>query len=91
MSMHLPIRPGYRFRLTRNVERHPHFIALAGMTGIVTEIGDEAIIARMDQPLPEGQAPENTIHWIGYRAGHGSELAPARQFLEDTAPLTDRG
>ena len=71
---------GYRFVLTRDVDRFPHFIAKRGMTGIVKEMNpDGAIITSIDQPLRGSEEWDNELWWLD------GELA----FLEDTGPLKD--
>lgn len=56
-------KPGTRVRLARDVERYPHFIAAAGMKGVVTEATEEVFSVRMDDPLPGSEEWENEVHW----------------------------
>jgi hypothetical protein len=62
---------GQCIRLRQDVPRFDSFLAKAGMTGIVTSIEENVIVAKMDQPLsddPLKQADieaewENSIQW----------------------------
>lgn len=55
---------GARYRLKRDVERFPYFIAKAGMTGVAEfDDGDEACL-KMDEPLPDCEEWGNCIQWV---------------------------
>lgn len=56
---------GSRVELTHDVERYPHFVAAAGSTGTVVDIGDPNIYAvRLDEPLAGAEEWSNEVHWI---------------------------
>ncbi len=52
-----------RVRLTRNVERFPHFIARAGMVGTVTEATEEIVCIKMDEHLDGAEEWDNEVVW----------------------------
>jgi len=54
---------GTRLRLTRNVERFPHFIAPKGATGTVTDVTDGNISVLMDDHLAGAEEWDNEIVW----------------------------
>lgn len=54
---------GDKVRLTRHVERYPHFYAEAGMEGKVVLSNEEMICVRMDLPIPGAQEWDNEVHW----------------------------
>jgi hypothetical protein len=54
---------GSRGRLRRSVDRFPHFVALAGATGTVTEATESLIALRMDVPLPGAEPWDNEVCW----------------------------
>lgn len=54
---------GTRVRLTRDVERYPHFVAEAGMEGTVTEVSEERVAVQLDDPVPGAEEWDNEIHW----------------------------
>jgi hypothetical protein len=62
---------GQCIRLRQDVPRFDSFLAKAGMTGIVTSIGEDLIAAKMDQPLSDDPLMQagieaewgNCIHW----------------------------
>lgn len=55
--------PGTRVRLTCNVERYPHFTALFGARGTVSEATEEVFSVRMDENLPGAEDWHNEVHW----------------------------
>lgn len=56
--------PGVVVRLTRDVERFPHFIAPAGSIGEVVDIGDRTVFAvRLDEPVAGAEDWSNEVHW----------------------------
>jgi len=57
------IREGDQVVLARTVERYPHFLAPAGLTGEVVIAELELISVRMDEHLPGAEAWENEIEW----------------------------
>lgn len=54
---------GDRVRLTRPVERFPHFIAPEGATGTVTEASAALILVHMDDTLAGAEEWDNQIAW----------------------------
>lgn len=75
------IGQGDRVVLARPVERYPHFLAAAGLTGEVVVAEPELISVRMDERLPGAEAWENEIEWGEGLVGQAGEdlevLAPA--------------
>lgn len=59
----VPFPPGYRFKLARDVERFPHFVARNGSTGTVTVNDDDGVWAKMDHSIDGAREWENEIHW----------------------------
>lgn len=57
------IRERDRIVLARAVERYPHFLAAAGLTGEVVVAEPDLISVRMDEHLPGAEAWENEIEW----------------------------
>jgi hypothetical protein len=57
------IAVGYRFRLFRQVDRFPDFLAPADLTGVVTAVDDNGVWGRMDQHIAGAQQYDNQIHW----------------------------
>lgn len=56
---------GQRVTLKRDVERFPHFIARAGLTGTVsTSVAGEFLSVRMDAPLDGAEDWDNEVQWI---------------------------
>jgi hypothetical protein len=53
---------GNRFRLTRDVDRFPDFMARAGLTGTVT-ITKGGVWAKMDQHIPGAEEWDNQLYW----------------------------
>jgi hypothetical protein len=59
----LPV--GTRVRLTREVERYPHFIAERGRAGVVVEATPDAVSVRLDEHLPGAEEWDNEVCWYG--------------------------
>lgn len=57
------MEPGTRVRLTREVERYPHFTAEAGLTGTVTKFDEEVVAVQLDDPVSGAEEWNNEIHW----------------------------
>jgi hypothetical protein len=55
---------GARVQLTRDVDRYPHFLAKAGMTGTVVQNDRHALAVRMDAVLPGCEEWDNQILWV---------------------------
>jgi hypothetical protein len=57
---------GSRVRLTQDVDRYPHFVARAGSTGTVVDLGDPQIVlaVRLDEPLAGAEEWHNEVHWL---------------------------
>lgn len=71
---------GARVRLTRDVERYPHFIARAGMVGTVTysNTRHHEVAVKLDDLLPGAEAWDNEVCWSqGEVADFASDTAPA--------------
>ena len=69
-----PTKEGTRFRLIREVDRFPDFVARPGLTGTVTAVSG-GIRGRIDQPLLGARAWDNELHWDSLL-----------EFLADTEP-----
>ena len=76
----MPFEPGYRFKLTRDVERFPHFVAKEGSTGTVTVNDDNGVCAKMDQPFDGAREWDNEIQWESLF-----------DFIDDIDPLRESG
>jgi hypothetical protein len=50
-------------RLRRSVDRFPHFVADAQLTGTVTEATDSLIALRLDRFLPGAEEWDNEVCW----------------------------
>lgn len=57
------LKVGDRVKLTRTIDRYPHFIAHDGLTGTVTEVGREIVSVKMDEHLDGAEEWANEIHW----------------------------
>lgn len=74
------IREGDQVVLARPVERYPHFLAPAGLTGEVVIAEPDLISVRMDELLPGSEAWENEIEWgegLVDQAGEDLEIVAA--------------
>ena len=82
------IKPGLRVRLARDVDRYPHFIARAGATGTVTEIGD-VVRVHMDEPIEGCEEWDNDIEWCAAAGDDAASDLEALPMLNrrDTAEL----
>jgi hypothetical protein len=69
----------YRFKLSRQVDRFPDFLAPIGLTGIVTAVDSSGVWGRMDQHIAGAEQWDNQIHW----------QAP-EEFARDTVPLAQQ-
>jgi hypothetical protein len=59
-----PVATGRRFRLTREVDRFPDFLAPVGLTGTVDHIEESGTVwGKMDEPLPGAEEWDNCIMW----------------------------
>jgi hypothetical protein len=54
---------GTKVRLTQDVERYPHFIAKAGMTGEVVLSDDGMFAVVLDEYLSGADEWDNEVHW----------------------------
>jgi hypothetical protein len=54
---------GYRFRLFRQVDRFPDFLAPADLTGVVTAVDNNGVRGRIDQHIAGAEPWDNQIHW----------------------------
>lgn len=80
------MEPGTKVRLTRDVERYPHFTAEAGLTGTVTKFDEEIVAVRLDDPVPGAEEWDNGIHW--YKDQFENEYFP-EVFREDLEPVSE--
>ena len=57
---------GDRVELVVDVDRFPHFVAPAGATGVVVDLGDPQIVlaVRLDAPLAGAEEWDNEVHWL---------------------------
>lgn len=62
-------KPGTRVRLTRTVERYPHFSAGRGMEGVVTEATGELFAVLLDDFMPGAEEWDNEVHWYPRNCG----------------------
>ena len=67
---------GYHFKLFRQVDRFPDFLAPVGLTGIVTVVDDSGVWGRMDQHIAGAEQWDNQIHW-----------QTPEDFARDTVPI----
>jgi hypothetical protein len=58
-----PTKEGDRFRLIREVDRFPDFVASPGLTGTVTAVSGGEIRGRIDQPVSGAERWDNELHW----------------------------
>ena len=56
---------GDRVELIVDVDRFPHFVAPAGSTGTVVDVGDSQIVlaVRLDEPVDGAEDWDNEVHW----------------------------
>lgn len=54
---------GTKVRLSRDIERYPHFTAPEGATGQVVAYDDEIIRVKLDDKLPGAEEWDNELHW----------------------------
>ena len=69
------IAAGYRFKLFRQVDRFPDFLAPADLTGVVTAVDDNGVWGRMDEHIAGAEQWDNQIHW-----------QTPEEFARDTVP-----
>jgi hypothetical protein len=69
-------KEGSRFRLIREVNRFPEFVAPSGLVGTVTAVAGGQIIGRMDQPVLGAESWANELNWDSLS-----------DFLADTEPF----
>jgi len=54
---------GDRYRLARDVDRYPHFIAPSGAAGTITQADAHGIALKLDEPLPGAEEWDNEVVW----------------------------
>jgi hypothetical protein len=59
----MTLKLGGRYQLREDVDRYPHFLARAGMTGTLMEDTNEVTILKMDEPLENCEEWDNCIIW----------------------------
>jgi hypothetical protein len=81
---------GARFRLSRPIERFPHFRAEAGAVGTVVEANSNVICLHMDEYLPGAEDWDNEIVWT--EDDDEAQTAPSATsaFYRDAAPASRR-
>lgn len=75
---------GSRWKLKRDVDRFPHFVAPAGAEGTITDTYDSNISLRLDEPLAGAEEWDNEVVWAHGNAGG----RPDRIFFEDCEAIT---
>lgn len=70
---------GDRVRLTRNVDRYPHFIAPAGATGVLTSCDNDLWAVRLDLKVDGAEDWDNEVQWYPDNCGDDArpDLMPA--------------
>jgi hypothetical protein len=86
-------RRGTRHRLTRAVERFPHFVAPVGATGTITEADEDYVCLRMDEHLPGAEEWDNEVVWSAEddcdeRGQPKASPSAAAAFRAGTEPLS---
>lgn len=61
MTGQLPV-VGERYRLVRDVERYPHFLAQEGQVGTIVHSDDRVVALRMEDFIPGAEAWDNEVH-----------------------------
>jgi hypothetical protein len=74
---------GTRVRLTRNVERYPHFVAERGRAGVVVEATRDTVSVRMDEHLPGAESWDNEVCWYAFGTGDDARAYA----LEEVEPV----
>jgi len=59
----MTLQVGQRVRLRRNVERYPHFIAGAGLTGTVSYVDAAMVGVKMDEHIDGCEEWDNEVMW----------------------------
>jgi len=59
----MTLEVGQRVRLRRNVERYPHFIAGAGLTGTVSYVDAAMVGVTMDEHIDGCETWDNEVMW----------------------------
>jgi hypothetical protein len=75
---------GTRWRLTRMVERFPHFTAPAGAVGVITRSEAFSIALKLDDHLDGAEEWDNEVCWDDAWEGAGSLLP---EFAADCEPV----
>lgn len=58
------MKEGTRVRLTRDVERYPHFVAPEGAEGTITKSQVDLVAVRLDERLDGAEEWDNEIQWF---------------------------
>lgn len=72
----------FRVRLKRDVDRYPHFVAKAGLTGTLVELTKEHALVKMDAPLEGSEDWDNCIMWINDFSDMDKQLAADLEVLK---------
>lgn len=84
LRLNAPEIEGSCYRLTRTVERYPHFTCPAGATGDVLEATADMVRLRMHEHLPGAEEWENEIIWT--QADDAENISAIWAFLEFVRP-----
>jgi hypothetical protein len=57
----LPV--GTRVRLNHDVDRYPHFIAMEGALGTVSQVDERLVCVKMDDNIAGAEEWDNEVHW----------------------------
>lgn len=74
----------FRVRLKRDVDRLPHFVARAGLTGTLTELTSRNAFVKMDEVLDGAEDWDNSIMWINDFNDMGKQMADDLEVLPFT-------
>jgi hypothetical protein len=90
----VPPSPGARYRLTRDLDRFPHFVAPAGLAGTIVEAGRELVLLHMDLYLPGAEDWDNEIAFTpeddhDQHGAPASDPSAARAFHASAEPLVE--
>lgn len=73
-----------KVRLKAAVDRFPHFLANAGLTGTLIECTDKCATIKMDEHLNGAEEWDNCIHFYGMNGSVGDQLNECVETLDGT-------
>lgn len=82
------MREGARVRLTRDVDRYPHFVAPKGAEGTITKNWDDLIAVKLDEHLEGAEEWDNEVQWYD---GMYADADYREVFQEDVEVLQEAG